>query len=160
MPLSANDTTRNLVWQPEPNGRGSFSILSSCLLTLVLCVWTSVHPNVGFQRRPIFDWSHAESRTALLVIALGAPEYMIFFSWSQNYAARYLDREAGVKHTPFVSRMTSIVLNIFRRHSHMETISSSEVRMSCISSPTRTNSDLNPTLEACPFHYPTVDFDT
>lgn len=81
----------------------------------------------------MFDWSHAESRTALLVIALGAPEYMIFFSWSQNYAARYLDREAGIKNVPFVGRMRNFVLNAFREHPRTEAISCSEVRMSCTS---------------------------
>lgn len=33
-------------WHPEPNSRGTFSILSSCLITLGLCTWSAVHMNV------------------------------------------------------------------------------------------------------------------
>lgn len=103
----------------------------------------------------MFDWSHAESRTALLVIALGAPEYMIFFAWSQNHAARYLDREAGVENVPFVSRM----LNAFRGHPRTEAISSSEVRTSCTSFSLDVTLTFNPALQAWPFSHK-VDLDT
>lgn len=33
-------------WRPEPTERGTFSILSTCILTLALCVWTAVHLNI------------------------------------------------------------------------------------------------------------------
>lgn len=33
-------------WHPEPERRGTFSILSSCVITLALCVWTSIHLNI------------------------------------------------------------------------------------------------------------------
>ena len=39
-------TNRTIVWYPEPRVRGSFSILSSCIVTLGLCIWTSVHLNI------------------------------------------------------------------------------------------------------------------
>ncbi|KAL8665294.1 MAG: hypothetical protein Q9202_002345 [Teloschistes flavicans] len=31
---------------PDPDGRGTWSLLYSCLFTLALCVWTAFHPNV------------------------------------------------------------------------------------------------------------------
>ena len=30
-------------WQPEPQGRGTFSILWSSLITIVLCTWSVLH---------------------------------------------------------------------------------------------------------------------
>lgn len=33
-------------WHPEPTTRGSFTILSSCIITLTLCVWKAVHLNL------------------------------------------------------------------------------------------------------------------
>lgn len=33
-------------WAREPGTRGTWGILSSCVLTLFLCVYTAVHPNV------------------------------------------------------------------------------------------------------------------
>ena len=38
--------TQYHTWKPEPLVRGTFSILSSSLLTMILCVWTSVHLNI------------------------------------------------------------------------------------------------------------------
>ncbi|EIM79895.1 uncharacterized protein STEHIDRAFT_21373, partial [Stereum hirsutum FP-91666 SS1] len=84
-------------WQPEPDGRGSFGILSSCVLTLVFCVWTAVHPNVGFQHRPIFHMG--ESRATLLIIALLSPEVIIYLSWAQNHAVRRLNRQVDTQWT-------------------------------------------------------------
>jgi len=40
---STSNTTH---WQPEPLNRGTYSILSSCLVTLGLCIWTAVHLNI------------------------------------------------------------------------------------------------------------------
>ncbi|KAH7635339.1 hypothetical protein B0T09DRAFT_22138 [Sordaria sp. MPI-SDFR-AT-0083] len=33
-------------WEPEPTRRGTFGILSACIITLGLCVWTAIHLNV------------------------------------------------------------------------------------------------------------------
>lgn len=33
-------------WRPPPDSRGSFTILSACLITLTLCIWTSLHLNI------------------------------------------------------------------------------------------------------------------
>ncbi|KAI5805990.1 hypothetical protein EDC01DRAFT_785974 [Geopyxis carbonaria] len=33
-------------WVAEPKGRGTFGILLTCLLTLFLCIWTTVHVNI------------------------------------------------------------------------------------------------------------------
>lgn len=107
MPSLAKNTTGGLVWQPEPDGRGSYGILASCVLTLVFCVWTSVHPNVGFQRLPTFYWG--ESRAYLLITALLTPELIIYFAWAQNHAARHLDRQMGLESITLLMRIKSLV---------------------------------------------------
>lgn len=33
-------------WHEAPEGRGTFSILSSCVVTLSLCAYTSLHMNI------------------------------------------------------------------------------------------------------------------
>ena len=33
-------------WRPEPKYRGTYSILSSYLITMALCVWSAVHLNL------------------------------------------------------------------------------------------------------------------
>jgi hypothetical protein len=41
-----------LVWRAESRSRGSFNILSTCLIVLVSCVWTAVHLNVPKYEAP------------------------------------------------------------------------------------------------------------
>lgn len=31
---------------PNPTGRGTIEVLFSCIVTLGLCIWTAVHPDV------------------------------------------------------------------------------------------------------------------
>jgi hypothetical protein len=63
-----NDTVS---WQPEPKYRGTSTILSSCIITIGLCVWTAVHLNIqehgksGRQRLIKIKW---------LLYGLFAPE--------------------------------------------------------------------------------------
>lgn len=45
--LPPNSTT---YWKPAPTERGTFGILSTCILTLFLCVYTCLHPNVPAHR--------------------------------------------------------------------------------------------------------------
>ena len=49
-------TARNeTVWQPEPGNRGTYGLLSSCVITMVLCVWTAVHLNIPEIDEPEID---------------------------------------------------------------------------------------------------------
>jgi hypothetical protein len=69
---AANDTIAN--WQPEPQTRGTFSILSSCILTLGLCVWTAVHLNVPKHKHVKLQvgW-----KVGWLIIGMFAPEMVL-----------------------------------------------------------------------------------
>src|ERR1700712_543806 len=44
--LFGNETAAAPKWHAESNQRGTFSILSSCLATLALCVWSAIHINI------------------------------------------------------------------------------------------------------------------
>lgn len=66
---STNDTI--VGWMPEPKSRGTSSILTTCILTLVLCVWTAVHLNIP-------QYKHAGAqlgrKIGWLVMGMLAPE--------------------------------------------------------------------------------------
>lgn len=72
----------------DPNRRGTSSLVISCLLTLVLCVWSALHLNVP--RR-------ADTRLHCLVVnirwiitGIYAPELVVFTAWRQWSSAKIL----------------------------------------------------------------------
>ena len=65
-------------WKSNCTTRGTFDILSTCIITLVLCVWTAVHLNVP---PPGSVWRPKVRKTAWLVLALLAPELVAFTAW-------------------------------------------------------------------------------
>ncbi|KAL9599873.1 MAG: hypothetical protein Q9219_003567 [cf. Caloplaca sp. 3 TL-2023] len=77
-------------WVQDPDGRGTFTILSSCILTLSLCVYTSIHLNVRpFKQSEIRSWVET---TKWVFFGVLAPELMVFVAWRQFMSARALDR--------------------------------------------------------------------
>ncbi|KAK4196854.1 hypothetical protein QBC40DRAFT_312562 [Triangularia verruculosa] len=91
-----NNATGNLTaaWHPEPAFRGTWGILYTCLITLGLCVWTSVHVNIdglpagGQQSRKWWNplgWTTWQQRRKLgcMVFAFFAPEIVAFTAWEQ-----------------------------------------------------------------------------
>ncbi|KAF8856757.1 hypothetical protein BDZ45DRAFT_593776 [Acephala macrosclerotiorum] len=85
-----------LVWRPESRTRGSFNILSTCLITLVSCVWTAVHLNLPKHedsndsdsdlplRQRIRRWFTSRQflwrKCAWVVLGLLTPEMVTLFS--------------------------------------------------------------------------------
>lgn len=59
-------------WVPEPGTRGTFSILSVCLVTLGLCVWTAIHLNVSEHEEP--KWKQLMRKIGWLILGLLSPE--------------------------------------------------------------------------------------
>ena len=67
--------------QPE---RTLFNITYSCLLTVVICAWTSVHPNVPPQNRgQALFW-----RLKMMFWTVVAPELILAWAVRQWFAAR------------------------------------------------------------------------
>lgn len=77
-------------WVSDPDGRGTFTILSSCVLTLSLCVYTSIHLNVRpYKQTELRSWVET---TKWVFFGILAPELMVFVAWRQYMSARALDR--------------------------------------------------------------------
>lgn len=78
-------------WVPEPQGRGTLSILYTCTFTLVLCVYTAVHLNIppaGEPRR-----LQVLRKIKWMFIAIFAPEVVLYTAWSQFCTAKNFCRE-------------------------------------------------------------------
>ncbi|KAF8248679.1 hypothetical protein K440DRAFT_642097 [Wilcoxina mikolae CBS 423.85] len=77
-------------WVPQPKYRGSWGILWSCTLTLVLCVYNAIHLNV-----PAHDEGRYFNRFYLrafkwTLVALIVPEAVLLFAGLQWYEAKCL----------------------------------------------------------------------
>ncbi|KAL8668740.1 MAG: hypothetical protein Q9168_006645 [Polycauliona sp. 1 TL-2023] len=84
--VSASHTTS---WIPEPNGRGTWSLLSTCIITVSLCVWSAVHLNVPQHHKP---GSHYWRKTKWLLLGIFAPELLAYVAWQQRQEASQLCR--------------------------------------------------------------------
>jgi hypothetical protein len=88
-------------WQSEPNTRGTFRLLISCLITLTLCVWTAVHLNVPV-RKPVersrrrgrrLRSNYWLRRARWVFLGLVAPELVVYTAWRQWSSARAMTRD-------------------------------------------------------------------
>lgn len=86
----ANDTVVYSKWEPEPRGRGTMGILLSCIITLSICVWTSIHLNVVTDPTPSrmflmkFGW---------MLAGIFTPEVTLYIAFRQLVDAKMLLRE-------------------------------------------------------------------
>jgi hypothetical protein len=74
----------------EPNVRGTASLLLSCVLTLVLCVWSALHLNV-----PQYNASRIACllcNVRWIITGVYAPELVVFTAWRQWASARLLGK--------------------------------------------------------------------
>lgn len=76
----------------DPDGRGTLSLVLSCLLTLILCVWSAVHPNVPAQERRGSLKATILFTTKWILAGIYAPELVVFVAWRQWCSARMLQR--------------------------------------------------------------------
>lgn len=92
-PRSTTTTTTPIAdpgWKAEPKGRGTFSIVLGSVLTLALCVWTAIHPNV---KPNASTWAKAKHRLLFVIVGMLAPEVVLtvaFYEWRE---ARKFHRE-------------------------------------------------------------------
>ncbi|RPA85961.1 hypothetical protein BJ508DRAFT_158385 [Ascobolus immersus RN42] len=82
---SAQNDTEKISWKPSPNERGTMEILTSCLITLSICVWTSIHLNVVSNPTTArlflfrFGW---------MLVGIFAPEVTFWLAYQQWRNAR------------------------------------------------------------------------
>ncbi|KAK2053713.1 hypothetical protein LY76DRAFT_638874 [Colletotrichum caudatum] len=86
-----NASSSTTGWVSEPNGRGTFGLICSCVLTLTICVWTALHLNVPAVRST--TRSRALERTKWVLYGIFAPELVVATAAAQYIVARWLKRE-------------------------------------------------------------------
>lgn len=91
--LPANgDKVETVGWQSDPNGRGTFTLVSSCVLTLTICVYSAMHLNVPPHSESTFQFWLRNIKWVLLGIF--GPELVIFIAWKQYLSARTIVKRA------------------------------------------------------------------
>ncbi|KAK4206521.1 hypothetical protein QBC37DRAFT_458824 [Rhypophila decipiens] len=93
--MATNTTDPEILgWVQEPDGRGSFSILKSCVITLVLCVYTALHLNVppANSTKIFLIWR----KTKWILIGLFAPEIVVFVAWAQKQQVKKFSKDIAV----------------------------------------------------------------
>ncbi|KAL9628277.1 MAG: hypothetical protein Q9164_007338, partial [Protoblastenia rupestris] len=78
-------------WVSEPNNRGSWTILTSSLITIGLCAWTALHLNVPEQGCK-HQWLR---KTKWFILGLAAPEVVAYIAWRQRLEAARLVKDIG-----------------------------------------------------------------
>ncbi|KAI9669492.1 MAG: hypothetical protein M1829_005081 [Trizodia sp. TS-e1964] len=86
-----SSTTPTVGWVSDPSGRGTFSLISTCIITLGLCVWSAMHLNI-----PSRDESTAQIWIRNFkwgLIGVVAPELVVYSAWRQYSSAQTLHIE-------------------------------------------------------------------
>lgn len=78
-------TNRTSAWAPEPTVRGTWGILSSCIITISLCIWTAVHLNIPEHHK---TKQQIWRKLKWLIIGLLAPEMVAYVAWHQRKKAK------------------------------------------------------------------------
>lgn len=85
--VQARDDMLVYGWVPEPQGRGTWSILWSCLSTIFICTWSALHLNVPKHHG---RWYLFFRKIKWMLIAAAAPEVILAMSAQYFFAARDL----------------------------------------------------------------------
>ena len=83
----------------DPDGRGTASLVISCLLTIILCVWSALHLNVPGQNDTVLECLSLYIRW--IITGVYAPELVVFTAWRQWCSAKILGnlvKDLQVKH--------------------------------------------------------------
>ena len=95
-------------WEPDPTDRrGTWTILSTCIITLTLCVYTSLHLNVPAHKDSAASTFFMKAK--YVVFGLLAPELIVFNAWRQrtvasSLVARLRKERGGKQTTPFLRK--------------------------------------------------------
>jgi hypothetical protein len=84
--LTALQTVIAPAWVADPAGRGTWSLLYSCLFTLLLCVYTAIHLNVPPPNdTKLTFWLR---KTKWVAIAIFGPELVVYTAFEQWFLAK------------------------------------------------------------------------
>ena len=77
-------------WVSEPSGRGTWSILWSCLATIFICTWSALHLNIPEEHG---RWYLIFRKIGWMLVAATAPEIVLY-----NSAGNFFEARALLKH--------------------------------------------------------------
>lgn len=97
-----NSTSSTVGFVPESGGRDTLSLLFSCLLTLVLCVYSAVHLNIPTRGEPAWKTRYRELKWC--IIGVFGPELILYAAWRQWSSARELRHQLNGLSFPDDSR--------------------------------------------------------
>jgi len=80
------------LWIGPPKQRTTFGILSVCLTTTIICVWSTLHFNIP--SRPHTPIRRFFLQVPWVVVALLAPEVLLFMALSERIDATALMKSA------------------------------------------------------------------
>ena len=90
-PVTNRTTLKNAIaplWVADPSGRGTWGILSSCVFTLVLCVYTAIHLNIPAKNDSKYTfWLR---KIKWVFIAIFGPEVVVLTALDQWLSAKRL----------------------------------------------------------------------
>lgn len=79
-----NDTNRG--WVSQTSGRGTLDIIYSCTLTIFLCCWTSVYPNIPAITES--SWDQLRDKIHLACLGILGPDFLFALALGQWDSAR------------------------------------------------------------------------
>ena len=74
-------------WFPEPDGRGTWSLLWSCFATIFICTWSVLHLDVPNDHDP---WFLLSQKVLFMLLTVIAPEYTLWDAATRFFEARGL----------------------------------------------------------------------
>ena len=86
---SAMNTTL-IPWKDDPDFRGTSTILTSCVSTLLICVWSAIHLNIEGST----GWPRMARKMSWMVLGVIAPELLLLSAVCEYHAARRLTKIA------------------------------------------------------------------
>ncbi|EKM55007.1 uncharacterized protein PHACADRAFT_119896 [Phanerochaete carnosa HHB-10118-sp] len=75
-------------WRPDPTFRGTWGIISTCLSTLVICVWSAIHVDIP----PRHQKRSFVVKVRWLIIGLFAPDVLLYTALCQAFWGWELSR--------------------------------------------------------------------
>ncbi|EIM79999.1 uncharacterized protein STEHIDRAFT_163252 [Stereum hirsutum FP-91666 SS1] len=98
--LNPSNATTPVGWIPEPSFRGTFSILSGCVATLLICVLSALHLDVP--EKDFSPWSQRLRKAKWVLVGMFAPSFLTTAAFAEYRVAASLMSEAkrlmSVKH--------------------------------------------------------------
>ncbi|KAH7138512.1 hypothetical protein B0J11DRAFT_17099 [Dendryphion nanum] len=89
--VSSDVETATTSWHSATNERSTWDLISSCVLTLTICVWSALHLNVPTENSTRTQRNLRRARW--IVLGIFAPELVVSSAFAQYLTAKWLLRE-------------------------------------------------------------------